>query len=115
MSWNDFSSAGFTRSETDRQFPLSATLQFSTPLSDSIARWPNHADDIHRKLKKTQKTLPAFGWDTTPVAGMEWLVEEGFADCWADLLLSSGWMDMEEGTYRDANWALVSKITQIIL
>ncbi|KAG8907512.1 hypothetical protein FRB99_003885 [Tulasnella sp. 403] len=103
LSWNDFSAIGFLRDDV----PLSETLQFSYPISSSISAWPSHADDIHRKLKKTQKVLPQFGWDTTPVAGQEWTIEEGFVSCWADLLLSSGWMTRYEGTFRDSNWALV--------
>ncbi|KAG8919332.1 hypothetical protein FRC02_001745 [Tulasnella sp. 418] len=103
MTWSDFSASGFSRNE----MPLSATLQFSTPISSTISTWPTHAEDIHRKLKKTQKVLPTFGWDTTPVAGQEWTIEEGFVSCWADLVLSSGWMEREEGTFRDSNWALI--------
>ena len=103
MSWNDFSSIGFLREDA----PLSDTLQFSTPVASTINAWPAHADDITRKLKKTQKVLPTFGWDTSPVSGQDWTIEEGFIASWADLLLSTGWMDKREGTFREANWAFV--------
>ncbi|KAG8932809.1 hypothetical protein FRC00_014108 [Tulasnella sp. 408] len=76
MSWNDFHDIGFLRDDSN----LADTLQFSTPLSSTISTWPSHAEEIHRKLKKTQKTLPTFGWDTSPVAGPEWTIEEGFIE-----------------------------------
>ncbi|KAF8666934.1 hypothetical protein RHS04_09376 [Rhizoctonia solani] len=103
MTWSDFSAAGFMRDEA----PLSETLQFAAPLSTTIQTWPTASEDLHRKLKKQQKVLPTFGWETTPVAGQEWVVEEAFLDCWADLIWSSGWSEREERTHRDSNWALV--------
>lgn len=122
MTWKDFSSAGFLRDDS----PLSDTLQFAAPLQTTIQTWPAVSDDIHRKLKKQQKVrsecrswlaqvlttsglqvLPTFGWETTPVAGQEWVVEEAFLDCWADLIWSSGWSEREERTHRDSNWAMV--------
>jgi hypothetical protein len=103
MTWSDFSTSGFNRTGS----PLSETLQFSQPIASTINTWPSHAEDINRKLKKSQKQLPTFGWETTPVAGPEWTVDEGIISCWADLSLSSGWTEREEGTFREANWALV--------
>ncbi|KAG8778196.1 hypothetical protein FRC12_025108 [Ceratobasidium sp. 428] len=103
MTWSDFSTAGFLRDDA----PLSETLQFAAPLQTTIQTWPATSEDIHRKLKKQQKVLPTFGWETTPVAGQEWVVEEAFLDCWADLIWSSGWCEREEGTHRDSNWALI--------
>lgn len=65
---------------------------------------------MHRKLKKTQKALPPFGWDTEPVLGGEEVVEESFVDVFCDLIYGGGWMDDErrEDTDRECNWALVS-------
>ena len=65
---------------------------------------------MHRKLKKTQKALPAFGWDTDPVVGAEEVIEEAFVDVFCDLIYGGGWMDDErrEETDRECNWALVS-------
>ncbi|KAG9096851.1 hypothetical protein FRC06_008265 [Ceratobasidium sp. 370] len=103
MTWSDFSTAGFLRDDA----PLSETLQFAAPLQTTIQTWPTTSEDIHRKLKKQQKVLPTFGWETTPVAGQEWVVEEAFLDCWADLIWSSGWCEREERTHRDSNWALI--------
>ncbi|EIN04164.1 hypothetical protein PUNSTDRAFT_138889 [Punctularia strigosozonata HHB-11173 SS5] len=106
MSWDDFSSSGFTRSDA----PLSATLQFSTPLATTISSWPSQRDEIHRKLKKVQKGLPSFGWDTEPVMGPEEWIEEAFLDVFCDLIYGGGWMDSErdrEESERECNWALV--------
>jgi hypothetical protein len=89
--------------------PLSTTLQFSTPLANSISSWPDHQADIARKLKKTQKSLPPFGWDTEPVMGTEMVIEEAFMDVFCDLMYGGGWMEIErEEVDRECNWALVS-------
>ncbi|KAF9518517.1 hypothetical protein BS47DRAFT_1379808 [Hydnum rufescens UP504] len=117
ISWNDFSLSGFERasqsssqdshsseragtpippSSSDR---LSDALKFSVPV-DSPSSWSEHTSDLTRKLRKQQKVLPPFGWDTSPVAGREWIVEEGM------IQTCSGWVDWAEGTFREANWAL---------
>ncbi|KAG8824394.1 hypothetical protein FRC17_009122 [Serendipita sp. 399] len=103
LSWNDFSSAGFTRTDE----PLSVTLQFSTPVASTINSWAVQSAEIHRKLKKAQKSLPPFGWDTTPVLGREEMVEEGFIEVFTSLVYGSGWMDRAEVTFRECNWAMV--------
>ncbi|KAH9987661.1 hypothetical protein BJV74DRAFT_978753 [Russula compacta] len=104
LTWTDFSTSGFTRTDA----PLSATLQFSTPLINSISSWPEQQADITRKLKKTQKSLPPFGWDTEPVMGQEAIIEEAFLDVFCDLLYGGGWMDIErEVMDRECNWALI--------
>ena len=107
LSWNDFSSSGFTRSDA----PLTATLQFSTPFANQISSWPSQSAEINKKLKKSQKLLPAFGWDTEPVIGAEEVIEEAFLDVFCDLIYGGGWMDLERGEMldRDCNWALVSE------
>lgn len=107
MSWNDFTSDGFSRSDA----PLSATLQFSSPFTAMISSWPSQNAEITRKLKKTHKTLPAFGWDTEPVIGNEEVIEENFVDVFCDLIYGGGWMDLEryEMLDRDCNWALVCR------
>jgi hypothetical protein len=86
-------------------------LQFSTPLSSSIGTWSSQQADLHRKLKKTQKSLPAFGWDTSPVLGQEQVVEEGFIEVFTQLVYGGGWMERTETTFRDCNWALVGTIS----
>ncbi|KIP03300.1 hypothetical protein PHLGIDRAFT_94961 [Phlebiopsis gigantea 11061_1 CR5-6] len=105
LSWQDFSSAGFSRTDA----PLSATLQFSSPVATQISSWPAQSQELHRKLKKTQKALPAFGWDTEPVVGSEEVIEEAFIDVFCDLIYGSGWLDVErvEEANRECNWALV--------
>ncbi|KAJ7079916.1 hypothetical protein C8R43DRAFT_1083182 [Mycena crocata] len=113
LSWTDFSTAGFTRSDA----PLSATLQFSPPLSLSLgansASSPLNAE-LTRKLRKAHKALPAFGWDTNPVLGGEEVVEEAFVDVFCDLLWGGGWMERAAGVggpaaelARECSWALV--------
>lgn len=106
LTWQDFSSCGFSRTDA----PLNATLQFSTPVTNTVNAWPTHSVEIHRKLKKTQKSLPSFGWDTEPVLGSEEVIEEAFVDVFCDLVYGGGWMDIErcEEIDRDCNWALVS-------
>lgn len=105
LTWTDFSASGFSRNDA----PLSATLQFSSPLVNSISSWPEQQADITRKLKKTQKSLPPFGWDTEPVVGSEVVIEEAFIDVFCDLVYGGGWMDIEREEYdRECNWALVS-------
>ncbi|KAG2018613.1 hypothetical protein CC2G_008031 [Coprinopsis cinerea AmutBmut pab1-1] len=105
LTWNDFSTSGFSRTDA----PLSATLQFSTPVVNTVQSWPSQQVEIHRKLKKQQKSLPAFGWDTEPVVGNEEVIEEAFIDVFCDLIYGGGWMDLERGESldRDCNWALV--------
>ncbi|KAH9979484.1 hypothetical protein BGW80DRAFT_1435011 [Lactifluus volemus] len=93
MTWTDFSASGFSRNDS----PLSATLQFSSPLVNSISSWPEQQADITRKLKKTQKSLP-------PLV----VIEEAFIDVFCDLVYGGGWMDIEREDYdRECNWALI--------
>ncbi|OCH84945.1 hypothetical protein OBBRIDRAFT_891493 [Obba rivulosa] len=105
LTWQDFSTTGFSRTEA----PLNATLQFSAPVTNTVNSWPAHSAEISRKLKKTQKALPPFGWDTEPVLGREEVIEEAFVDVFCDLIYGGGWMDIErcEEVDRECNWALV--------
>ncbi|KAH9850430.1 hypothetical protein C2E23DRAFT_835083 [Lenzites betulinus] len=105
LSWQDFSSSGFSRTDAH----LSATLQFSAPVANQINSWPSQSAEMHRKLKKTQKALPPFGWDTEPVLGGEEVIEEAFVDVFCDLIYGGGWMDDDrhEETDRECNWALI--------
>ena len=88
LTWTDFSSSRFTHTDA----PLSVTLQFSTPLINSILSWPEQQADITCKLKKMQKSLPPFGWDTKPVMGAEVIIEKAFMDVFCDLMYGQ-WMD----------------------
>ena len=105
LSWNDFSSSGFTRTDE----PLNATLQFSPPLTTSVKDWPEQQEEMRRKLRKAHRALPPFGWDTEPVMGQEEVIEEAFLDVFCDLVYGGGWMDIEreEDVDRECNWALV--------
>ncbi|KAG2113542.1 uncharacterized protein F5147DRAFT_49751 [Suillus discolor] len=113
LTWTDFSTTGFTRTDA----PLSATLQFSTPLTHTISAWPSHNADLTKKLKKTARTLPDFGWDTEPVLGTEEVVEEAFVDVFCDLVWGGGWREEIGGILsaegpaaeveRECNWALI--------
>ncbi|KAJ7612952.1 hypothetical protein DFH06DRAFT_1109345 [Mycena polygramma] len=113
LSWNDFSTAGFSRSDA----PLSATLQFAPPLTLSSGSNSNSKElnaELTRKLRKAHKALPAFGWDTNPVLGPEEVVEEAFLDVFCDLLWGGGWMERASGVggsaaelARECSWALV--------
>jgi hypothetical protein len=108
LSWNDFSAAGFTRTDA----PLHDTLQFSAPLANSISSWSSHNVELAKNLKKAQRDLPPFGWDTEPVVGAEEMIEEAFLDVFCDLVYGGGWMDLERGEEldRECNWALASTI-----
>ena len=90
--------------------PSSSFEVGSRSVANSIQSWPEQQADLARKLKKTQRTLPPFGWDTEPVMGSEEVVEEAFLDVFCDLIYGGGWMDDErrEETDRECNWALVS-------
>ncbi|KAJ7051535.1 hypothetical protein C8F01DRAFT_1174871 [Mycena amicta] len=112
LSWADFSSAGFSRSDA----PLSATLQFTAPLT--LGRSPSSNGPLNaeltRKLRKAHKALPAFGWDTNPVVGSEEVIEEAFIDVFCDLLYGGGWMERAVGVggpsaelAKECSWALV--------
>lgn len=64
--------------------------------------------DIHC-IDWNLQALPAFGWDTNPVMGIEEVVEEGFLTVFCDLIYGGGigWMDRAELSFRESNWALV--------
>ncbi|KIL57157.1 hypothetical protein M378DRAFT_1029718 [Amanita muscaria Koide BX008] len=108
LSWNDFSAAGFSRTDA----PLSTTLQFTGPALNTVASWPSQKVEISKKLNKAEKSLPHFGWDTEPVDVVfnEEVIEEAFLDVFCNLIYGGGWMDGEryEEIDRDSNWALVS-------
>lgn len=106
LNWSEFSSAGFSRLDG----PLNTTLQFNTTLVNTASSWQTHNAEITKKLKKQQKALPAFGWDTEPVIGSEEVIEEAFLDVFCDLICGSGWLDIdrEDVLDRDCNWVLVS-------
>jgi hypothetical protein len=106
MSWDDFSNAGFSRTDA----PLDGVLQFSAPIAKNIESWPDKQEELRRRLRKAQKALPTFGWDTNPVLVTEEWVQEAFVDVFCDLVYGAGWMDTDrtDEVERECNWALVS-------
>ena len=120
MDWSEFASASGGFNRTDKL--LQVSLAFSQPISSSITDWPKERDELRKKLQKTQKEATPFHYDTTPKVGIEVAqdpqaradssgrvyVEEAFLDCWADLMMGSGWVNRDELTFKEANWAFVS-------
>ena len=122
MNWSEFasSSGGFSRTDPH----LAVSLTFAEPLAESITSWPQERDALQRKLHKSQKDAIPFHYDTTIRIGLGvpseygetrddrgrvW-IEEAFMDCWADLMMGAGWVERDELTFKEANWALVSWI-----
>lgn len=111
MTWDAFATqdGGFDRSA----LALQKTLSVSPLVQEQIESWPEERDEIRRKLKKSHKEMTKFDWDTTPnVVNTQdqnslAFVEVGFVDVWTDLLLSAGWSNRDELTFREANWAIV--------
>ncbi|KAL1658464.1 hypothetical protein GGF50DRAFT_120835 [Schizophyllum commune] len=100
ISWNDFSSDGFLRGDDGLDVGLRFTLD--NPLGVGAAAHPLNEKEIKerhaeltKKLKKREKSLPAFGWDTAPVLGPDVLIEESFLDVYCDLLCG-GWQTPSE-------------------
>ena len=120
MDWTDFAADGGGFSRTDPH--LAVSLTFAEPLANSIASWPSERDILQRKLHKSQKEAIPFHHDTSIRLGMDvdsdqgetrdekgrvW-IEEAFVDCWADLMMGAGWVEREELTFKESNWAIVS-------
>ena len=119
MEWSDFAapSGGFSRTDN----VLDVSLTFAPPISSSISEWPKEREDLNKRLHKTQKEATPFSYDTTPRIGNDIpdslarpdqygrvYIEEAFVDWWADWAVGGGWMDRDELTFKEANWALVS-------
>ncbi|KIY74238.1 hypothetical protein CYLTODRAFT_448003 [Cylindrobasidium torrendii FP15055 ss-10] len=97
LSWNDFSSDGFTRTDISPLMEFSpALVPHQSPHTDSPANG--------KKLKKSAKA-PVFNWDTTPVGGQEEVVEEAFLDAFCDIVCSWPTTDIE--AERECNWAMI--------
>ena len=118
MDWSEFAAptGGFSRTDP----LLDVSLSFAQPLSASIVEWPKERDELQRRLHKSQKEATPFNYDTSPRIGSSAddpsvktdthgriYIEEAFVDCWADWIIGGGWMDRDELTFKEANWALV--------
>jgi hypothetical protein len=127
MNWSEFasSSGGFSRTDPH----LAVSLTFAEPLSESITSWPQERDALQRKLHKSQKDAIPFHYDTSIRLGLEvqseygetrddkgrvW-IEEAFMDCWADLMNGAGWIERDELTFKEANWALASSLAHRVV
>ncbi|WWC65566.1 uncharacterized protein I303_108184 [Kwoniella dejecticola CBS 10117] len=121
MDWSEFASpsGGFNRTDN----VLDVSLTFAQPLEKEITDWPKERDELRRRLHKSQKDSVPFTYDTTPQTGINAFpdsfstgrvdekgrvyLEEAFVDCWADLMVGCGWVDKDELTFREANWAII--------
>ena len=89
LSWHDFSAAGFSRTDD----PLARSLGFSHPVQKDILDWPAREsrcalcvrlgltgsdpesfladrEEVRKRLKKMQKDLPSFEYDTRSVLSL---------------------------------------------
>ncbi|WWC73405.1 uncharacterized protein I206_107372 [Kwoniella pini CBS 10737] len=121
MDWSEFASpsGGFNRTDN----VLDVSLTFAQPIEKEITDWPKERDELRRRLHKSQKDSVPFNYDTTPRLGVQAFpdssvngsidekgrvyLEEAFVDCWADLIVGCGWVDREELTFRESNWAII--------
>ncbi|WVQ79533.1 hypothetical protein IAT38_001632 [Cryptococcus sp. DSM 104549] len=107
MDWTEFASpsGGFNRTDP----LLDVSLTFSQPVSSSISAWPRERDELRKRLHKAQKDAVPFGWDTGVRVGVDGrvYVEEAWVDFWADIGMGCGWVEREELTFREANWAII--------
>jgi len=119
MDWTDFAAptGGFNRTD----LVLDISLSFAAPIHNSITEWPQEREELRRRLHKSQKDATPFAHDMTPRIGVQVThdpetpsdgkgrvyIEEAFVDCWVDLMMGCGWLDTEELTFREANWAFV--------
>ncbi|WWC93117.1 uncharacterized protein L201_008084 [Kwoniella dendrophila CBS 6074] len=119
MDWTEFASpsGGFYRTEE----ALDVSLSFAAPIEKEITDWPKERDELRKRLHKSQKDSIPFNYDTKPCIGPNALqdsnartdnlgrvyIEEAFVDCWADFIIGTNWMDREELTFREVNWALI--------
>lgn len=101
MDWDSFAGSGFLGRETY----MPTDLQFNTDFSKTVATWPNEKKMLSKKLTKTNKALPAFPYDITPVEQEPLFVDENFFEAWADALVSSGWSRDE---FKDVSWVLIN-------
>lgn len=85
--WTDFSQAGFLGQDV-----LDRDLSFDTTLSDSVSHLADEKTRWDKLMRKAEKGLPEFPYDTTPHEGRSILCDEYFFEAWADVLVSSGWL-----------------------
>ncbi|KAJ9127313.1 hypothetical protein QFC24_000720 [Naganishia onofrii] len=114
MTWDDFTSpsGGFDRAPD----ALADSLAITQPLvQEHLQHWSEERNELRKQLRKGYKELPSFEAyehrfrviEKEGESGSGVWVEEPFLDVWADLLVSGGWMETDELTYRPANWVIL--------
>lgn len=119
VQWSQFEKSGFVIADDG----LASVLSFDDGLRDDLERWPAERAELMEKLRKANKMIPSFAYDTTPYIVSsptldssttgQWdtkpisQFDEVFAEVYADILLGNGWSNRDEQTHRNANFVMV--------
>jgi len=119
VQWDTFEKSGFVQKDDG----LASVLSFDDTFRDEMDKWPAERAELMEKLRKTNKMMPAFPYDTTPYIVSsptldqsemgQWAtkpvsrIDEVFAEVYADVLLGNGWSNRDEQTHRNANFIVV--------
>lgn len=119
LQWSQFEQNGFSPADDG----LNDVLAFDDLLEQDLKRWPEDRAELLEKIRKTNKAMPAFDYDTTPLvvsspsmsgdAQGQWeekpfsRMDDIFPEVYADILLGNGWSNRDELTHRNANFAIV--------
>ncbi|PWN35766.1 uncharacterized protein FA14DRAFT_46690 [Meira miltonrushii] len=119
LQWSQFEESGFNPADDG----LNDVLAFDDLLEQDVKRWPEDRAELLDKIRKTNKAMPAFNYDTTPMVVSspsmsgdpqgQWQekpisrMDDIFPEVYADILLGNGWHNRDELTHRNANFAVV--------
>lgn len=119
VQWSQFERSGFSLKDDG----LESVLAFDDLLQQDVKRWPEERAELLDKLRKTDKAMPPFPYDTTPCvisspsldseATGQWVqkpfsrMDDVFPEVYADILLGNGWSNRDELTHRNANFVIV--------
>jgi hypothetical protein len=119
VQWSQFEQSGFELSDEG----LKTVLAFDETIQEEIKRLPEEKAEILTKIRKTNKTVPPFAYDTRPAVKNSPSLEgrsdgqmhskpytrldEVFVEVFADVLLGNGWSNRDELTHREANFTVV--------
>lgn len=119
VQWSQFEKSGFVMADDG----LASVLTFDDGLRDDLEKWPAERAELMEKLRKTNKMMPTFAYDTRPyivssptldtTTTGQWdakpisQFDEVFAEVYADILLGNGWSNRDEQTHRTANFVVV--------
>lgn len=119
LQWSQFEESGFSPADDG----LNDVLAFDDLLEQDVKRWPEDRAELLDKIRKTNKAMPAFNYDTTPLIVSspsmsgdpqgQWQekpisrMDDIFPEVYADILLGNGWSNRDELTHRNANFAVV--------